>query len=192
MRRSPLDFDDLLRQAQRPVLGHLIRLTGSLHDAQDLMQSANVTAISKRDSFAAGTNFVAWLRQIAVNHFQNHLRKETSQGRVGLVDDELLELIEQRYRQRAEQEQREIDSQRLMSCLQQLPPHQRELMTQFYFDGKTLSQLAVATGRKANAIGQTLYRARLSMSQCMGRSPEQREATKSNRDSATLDRSLPT
>lgn len=73
---SPSEFDDLLQQAQRPVLGYLIRLTGSLHAAQDLLQSANVTAIAKRSSFASGSNFVAWLRQIALNHYRNHVRKE--------------------------------------------------------------------------------------------------------------------
>jgi RNA polymerase sigma-70 factor (ECF subfamily) len=53
--KSPSEFDDLLQQAQRPVLGYLIRLTGSLHAAQDLLQSANVTAIAKRSSFALGS-----------------------------------------------------------------------------------------------------------------------------------------
>lgn len=171
---SPLDFDDLLQQAQRPVLGYLIRLTGSLHAAQDLLQSANVTAIAKRDSFASasdapGSNFVAWLRQIAVNHYRNQVRKESSVHSVSLVDEDLHELIEQRYRQRVDLEQQDADWRRVTECLQQLPDHQRAVMTQFYLHGRTLVQLAESTGRKPNAIGQTLYRARLAVVQCVKR-----------------------
>jgi RNA polymerase sigma-70 factor (ECF subfamily) len=166
---SPSEFDDLLQQAQRPVLGYLIRLTGSLHAAQDLLQSANVTAIEKRSSFASGTNFVAWLRQIAVNHYRNHVRKESAVRSVSLVDEDLHELIEQRYRERIQQEQQDADWHQVTQCLQQLPDHQREVMTQFYLHGQTLVQLAESTGRKPNAIGQALYRARLAVVQCVKR-----------------------
>jgi RNA polymerase sigma-70 factor (ECF subfamily) len=166
---SPSEFDDLLQQAQRPVLGYLIRLAGSLHAAQDLLQSANVTAIAKRSSFASGSNFVAWLRQIAVNHYRNHVRKESAARSVSLVDEDLHELIEQRYRERIQQEQQDADWHQVTQCLQQLPDHQREVMTQFYLHGQTLVQLAESTGRKPNAIGQTLYRARLAVVQCVKR-----------------------
>ena len=169
---SPSEFDDLLQQAQRPVLGYLIRLTGSLHAAQDLLQSANVTAIAKRSSFASGldtpgSNFVAWLRQIAVNHYRNHVRKESTARSVTLVDEDLHKLIEQQHRERIQQKQQEADWHRVTECLQQLPDHQREVMTQFYLHGQTLVQLAESSSRKPNAIGQTLHRARLAVVQCV-------------------------
>ena len=167
MLKSPSEFDDLLQQAQRPVLGYLIRLTGSLHAAQDLLQSANATAVAKRNSFAADTNFVAWLRQIAVNHYRNHVRKDSAARSVTLVDEDLHELVEQRYRHRIQQEDHDDDWHRVTECLQQLPDHQREVITQFYLHGQTLVQLAEMTGRKPNAVGQTLYRARLAIVQCV-------------------------
>ena len=167
MPKSPSEFDDLLQQAQRPVLGYLIRLAGSLDAAQDLLQSANVTAVEKRSSFAPGSNFVAWLRQIAVNHYRNHVRKESAARGVSLVDEDLHELIEQRYRERIQQKQQDADWHQVTECLQQLPEHQREVMMQFYLHGQTLVQLAESTGRKPNAIGQTLYRARLAVVKCV-------------------------
>lgn len=172
----PSEFDDLLQQAQRPVLGYLIRLTGSLYAAQDLLQSANVTAIEKRSSFTSGSHFVAWLRQIAVNHYRNHARKESATRSVSLVDEDLHELIEQRYRKRIQQKQQEANWHRVTKCLQQLPEFQQEVMTQFYLHSQTLAQMAESTGRKPNAIGQTLYRARLAVVQCVKRSSKQESA----------------
>jgi RNA polymerase sigma-70 factor (ECF subfamily) len=104
-----------------------------------------------------------------VNHYRNHVRKESAARSVPLVDEDLHELIEQRYRRRVELEQQDADWHQVTECLQQLPDHQREVMTQFYLHGQTLVQLAESTDRKPNAIGQTLYRARLAVVQCVKR-----------------------
>jgi len=160
-------FEDLLQQAQGPLLGYLIRLTGSVHVAQDLLQAANVTAIEKQSSFHAGTDFAAWIRQIAKNHYRNAIRKQAVSKTVLLVDDGLHEVIERRHRERIEKQRREADWDRLQDCLQTLPGHQRELVQRFYIDGQSLNQLAKTTGRNANAIGQTLHRARRALIECV-------------------------
>ena len=56
--QSPFEAD--LRQAQVPVLGYLVRLTGNLADARDLLQLTNLTAWEKRNTFEQGTSAVAW------------------------------------------------------------------------------------------------------------------------------------
>jgi RNA polymerase sigma-70 factor (ECF subfamily) len=170
--RSCKAFEDLLQQAQRPVLGHLIRLTGSVHAAQDVLQSANVTAMEKQNAFEEGTNFVAWLSQIAINHHRNQTRKLATSRSVVLIDDQLHEVIERRHRERVEQRRQHNDWQRLKHCVEQLPDHQRELIKLFYFDGQTLNQLAEHTGRKANAIGQALHRARQRLIRCVQRNQD--------------------
>ncbi|WDQ19567.1 sigma-70 family RNA polymerase sigma factor [Rhodopirellula sp. P2] len=149
------------------MLGHLIRLTGSVHAAQDLLQSANVTAMEKRTAFEEGTNFVAWLSQIACNHHRNQARKLATSTSVILVDDQLHEVIERRHRERVEQNRQHNNWQRLRHCLDQLPDHQRELIQRFYLDGQTLNELAETTGRNANAIGQALHRARQRLVRCV-------------------------
>ncbi|EMB16185.1 sigma-70 family RNA polymerase sigma factor [Rhodopirellula europaea] len=176
MTRSCKAFEDLLQQAQRPVLGYLIRLTGSVHAAQDVLQSANVTAMEKQNAFEEGTNFVAWLSQIAINHHRNQIRKLATSSSVMLFDERLHEIIERRHRERMEQHRRESDWQRLNHCLQQLPDHQRELVEHFYLEGKTLNDLAETTGRKANAIGQALHRARQSLIRCVQQCGDHSEA----------------
>lgn len=170
MASSRLEFDVLLEQAQRPVLGYLIRLTGSVHAAQDLLQSANVTAIEKQLSFSPGTNFVAWFRQIAFNHHRNRVRKLAAARSVELVDEGLHAAIEQRHRQRCEQQHKQSHWRRLGDCLGQLPEHQRRMVEQFYLDGQSLQDIADQTGRKPNAIGQTLHRARMTLIRCVRRS----------------------
>ncbi len=167
MSDTPADFDDLLEQAQRPVLGYLIRLTGSMHAAQDLLQMANVTAISKQSSFAVGTDFVAWLRTIAMNHFRNHARKQAGERQVPLVDSDLHELIERRHRERIEAKHQVERWQRVMNCVERLPEHQHDVVLRFYLHGQSLRQIAQVLNRTANAVGQTLHRARSAVVRCV-------------------------
>lgn len=160
-------FETLLQQAQQPVLGYLIRLTGSVHAAQDLLQSANVTAMEKRDSFVENTNFNAWLSQIACNHHRNQSRKAATTNSVMLVDDRLHEVIEKRHRERMQQDQQQWNWNQLNHCLDKLPDHQRELVEQFYLHGQSLHDLAVSRNRTRNAIGQALHRARQQLIRCV-------------------------
>ncbi|EMI41149.1 RNA polymerase sigma-70 ECF-like, Rhodopirellula baltica [Rhodopirellula sp. SWK7] len=164
---SRFSFEDLLEQAQSPVLGYLVRLTGSVHVAQDTLQAANVTALEKQESFQPGTNFAAWLCQIARNHFRNHSRKHTATKAEALVDDRLHDVIERRYRERLAQRRKQSNWERLDRCLQSLPDHQRDLVEGFYLRGHSLTDLAESTGRKPNAIGQALHRARNALVDCV-------------------------
>ena len=86
-------------------------------------------------------------------------------------------------------EQQNTDWLRVTQCLQQLPDHQRDVMTQFYLHDQSLVQLAESTGRKANAIGQTLYRARLAILQCVKKlaGSDSAESDSAESDSAESD-----
>ena len=89
-----------------------------------------------------------------------------------LVDDDLHAVIEERHRLRMEQEQQNNKWHRITACLEKLPDHQRDAMTRFYLRGQSLVQIAELTGRKSNAIGQTLHRARTAIIQCVKRSSD--------------------
>jgi len=160
-------FEEGLQKAQKPVLGFLIRITGSVHEAQDVLQSANVTAIEKREDFTIDTDLVAWLSQIAVNHYRNLIRRRLVSRSVEFDDERIFEVIEKRHRERVYHGQ-QLDNRHLLdNCLGRLPDYQKMLIEKFYISGMSLNELSQATGRKANAIGQTLHRARLALIDCV-------------------------
>lgn len=175
---SSSDFEDAIERAQRPVLGFLIRLTGSVNDAHDLLQMTNVTAWTRKDSFEAGTDLVAWMRTIAINHARNESRRRSRQSTVMLLDQDLIEAAEIRHTNRSvanastdlgdQQQDQKADLDR---CLKKLTPAQRELIDQFYHQGLSLREIADQRNSKSNpnAIGQRLHRARLSLIDCVKR-----------------------
>ena len=54
-------FEAGLHRAHVPILGFLVRMTGNLADARDLLQLTNLTAWEKRVNFEDGSNMVAWM-----------------------------------------------------------------------------------------------------------------------------------
>ena len=178
MSQPKAEFNRLLSQVQQPILGYLIRLTGSLADAQDLLQASNVTAISKSDCFEIGTNFTAWMREIAINHYRNYVRRQRTRGLVPLMDDNLMELVQRRRQERIASQARQANWEQLQECMKRLSSSQQEVIRLFYMDGLSLEQIAYANVSKtANAVGQQLHRARQSLIRCV------RKRTQSEEDS---------
>ncbi len=164
---SESPFEAELRRAQVPVLGYLVRLTGNIADARDLLQATNLTAWSKRDSFARGSDLVAWMRAIALNHYRNESRKQQSRPTVPLLDADLVQMVETRHLERESEESRK--RRLLQVCLEKLPERQRRAVKRFYLDGLSLEQLGRESQRKPNAVAQLLHRARANLIECVRR-----------------------
>jgi RNA polymerase sigma-70 factor len=158
-------FESDLRRAQVPVLGYLVRLTGNLADARDLLQQTNLTAWEKQDSFEAGSNIVAWMRTIGGNHYRNESRKASRRLTVPLLDRDLEQMVETRHLEREREEARKRRA--LQRCLEKLPERQRSVVDSFYLEGESLEALGVKNNRKPNAIAQLLHRARQNLIDCV-------------------------
>jgi len=89
---SPVDTDAFLEAAQvhrRELLAHCYRMTGSLHDAEDLVQETYLRAYRGFPGFKEGTNLKAWLYKILTNTFINSYRaKKRRPDEVDLDDSE--------------------------------------------------------------------------------------------------------
>jgi len=160
-------FENELRLAQVAVLGYLVRLTGHLADARDLLQDTNLTAWEKRDSFTTGTSLVAWMRAIALNHYRNATRRELARPTVALLDDDLVAMVETRHLEREREEARKRRF--LQLCLAKLPERQRAVVEMYYYEGASLEEIGASQSRKANAMAQLLHRARTSLIECVRR-----------------------
>ncbi|MEM9478697.1 MAG: sigma-70 family RNA polymerase sigma factor [Verrucomicrobiota bacterium] len=160
-------FEAEMERAQVPVLGYLVRLTGNLADARDLLQVTNLTAWEKRETFEEGTNAIAWMRAIARNHYRNSSRREQTRKTVPLLDHDLEQMVEARHEER---EQEDTRKRRLLHfCLEKLPDRQRDAVEGYYLSGHSLEELGSENGRKANAMAQLLHRARQNLVDCVKR-----------------------
>ena len=80
-------FEDLYRAHARRLYTLVLRMAGSTHDAEDLMQEVFLHAHRKLGSFRGDSSLGTWLYRLAVNHCLDFLRSR--QAKMTTVTDSL-------------------------------------------------------------------------------------------------------
>ena len=147
--RDPAAFDELVDRFSGQLFGLLYRLTGSRHDAEDLLQEMFLRVVRTLEGYKHEGRFEAWLYRIAVNLVRDHIRQQKrhrtvpeyagasqADGSEGLAGhpsggpppDGPLDVAEQ--------------ADRLQNALRQLPAHEREVIMLRHFSDMSFSQIA--------------------------------------------------
>ena len=79
---TSVEFEELLIAHQRSLLLYIKSLVSNHHEAEDLLQRANMILWQKRANFEAGSNFRAWSFTIARLEVLNQLRQQRRDQRV--------------------------------------------------------------------------------------------------------------
>lgn len=157
-RRHP--FHDQL-PAQIPSLHkRALKLTGSAHRADDLVQATLLKAWAKRDSFHPDTNLRAWLFTILRNTFFSELRKHRRE-----VED-----VDGTRAAALTEEPRQVDAialGELITAIALLPPAQRQPVVLMGAYGFSQIEAAQACDCTIGTIKSRVSRARTSLAQSL-------------------------
>ena len=149
--RDPLDtpsLRDLFDASYRKLVVQLYGVTGSVDEAEDLVQESFVRAAASGRRFLVVDNPEAWLRTTAINAHRSRWRKRRNarmaQGRVVLRSDppgleEHLEIIE---------------------ALRALPEPQRHVIALHYLADLSVEQIAWELGVPVGTVKSRLSRGR--------------------------------
>ena len=130
-----------------------ISLTGSVDQADDLVQEAIVKGLSHIDSFQPGTNMQAWLFTILRNQFYTAMRRHKRE-----VEDPEGILA---GRQTTPPEQMgHLDMDDLRVALTKLPPEQREALLLVAAEGLSYEETAAICATRVGTIKSRINRAR--------------------------------
>jgi RNA polymerase sigma-70 factor (ECF subfamily) len=81
------DFESAALPHTARLHRHALRLTRNHTDAEDLFQETMTKAYANFDSFASGTDIVAWLHRIMLNTYINGYRKSQRSPVMFAIDD---------------------------------------------------------------------------------------------------------
>ncbi|WP_397568388.1 sigma-70 family RNA polymerase sigma factor [Schlesneria sp. T3-172] len=157
------EFVQLFTHHQRRLFLYILSQVSNPLDAEEILQETNVVIWSKSAKYQPGTNFLAWVSQIAnfeVMKFRTRKRREKL-----VFSDEFLQSVAEESLERSE----ELESRRaaLVDCLNRLRPKDRELIQLRYAPGERGKHLAEQIGRPANSVYQSLGRIRRSLLDCI-------------------------
>ena len=133
--------------------------------AADVAQEVSVTLWKKRTDFVVGTNFRAWVFQIARNHVSNHRRQQAREGSRIVFSDSLQDTIASELAEQGVDLQQRLSA--LRGCLQKLRQADRDLIQHRYFHQTPLKNYAAQIGRPVGSLKVTLHRIRNALAQCV-------------------------
>lgn len=154
------DYSYFLDRYGREVFAIVARVIPSQLDAEEVAQDAFVKAFCNLGSFCGKSSFSTWICRIAYNCAISYARKKKSQLVSFDEDEKLLATVTDEM---ADEALSAMDDQRvalLQKALEMLAPDERTLISLFYFEERTLNDIAYILSLKQNNVATKLCRVR--------------------------------
>jgi RNA polymerase sigma-70 factor (ECF subfamily) len=149
---SNAEIQELYAASYRRLLGQLIGVTGSVAEAEDVVQEAFVRGLDHPRRLLGADNPEAYLRTVAVNLARSRWRR--AQRLVGLAP-------------RLVEEPRDADTDGnvvLLQALRRLPAGQREVIALHHLADLSVAQVADTLGLPTGTVKARLSRGRAALS----------------------------
>lgn len=162
--REPAAFDALVTAYGARLYGYFYRLTGSRHDAEDLLQEVFVRLVRMIGQYEHDGRFEGWLFRIATNLVRDRVRRSkvsrpTSDGSARDAHGEA-EPLSERADPAGEVPSASLelaeDIDRLQQAIEQLPEAEREVILLRHFSQLSFRDIAEQMG---TPLGTALARA---------------------------------
>jgi len=159
-------FRELVERHSRAVFRLGYRMTGSEHDAEEVVQESFLNAWRWIGRFESRAGFGTWLHRIAVNCAMDILRKRQRRGES--EGEEPLQWIPARE---AGPERLAMSSEaqdRVRQAMAELSPLERAAFVLRHFEGLRIDEIARRLDRREDATKNTIFRAVQKLRRALG------------------------
>ena len=155
--RKPAAQQRLLADYGPLVFRIVVRMVGQAEDAEEVYQDVFVKALTSISTFdERKASLATWLSRIAYNESVNHMRRNRMDF-VLLDDNEMETAVEDLPSDYHDDEQAVILLEQAMALL---PTTEQTLLSLFYYENRSLQEIAYITDSKPTTIGSRLSRIR--------------------------------
>lgn len=156
-RRKPAAQQRLLADYGPLVFRIVVRMVGQTEDAEEVYQDVFVKALTSISTFdERKASLATWLSRIAYNESVNHMRRNRMDF-VLLDDNEMETAMEDLPSDHHDDEQAVLLLEQAMALL---PTTEQTLLSLFYYENRSLQEIAYITDSKPTTIGSRLSRIR--------------------------------
>jgi RNA polymerase sigma-70 factor, ECF subfamily len=155
---TPPSWDELVRQHSARVYRLAYRLTGNMHDAEDLTQEVFVRVFRSLPSYTPGT-FEGWLHRITTNLFLDMARRRQRIRFEGLGDQAVGLLRDGEPTPAQAFDARHLDTD-VQQALEALAPEYRAAVVLCDIEGLSYEEIAATLGVKLGTVRSRIHRGR--------------------------------
>lgn len=161
---STVDIASLVTDHHAVLYRYAYRLTGAVHEAEDLTQQAFLTAQQKLDQLRSADRALSWLFTILRTGYLKSIRKRRPLTEAALELD-LAEVADDSLAEDPadvgfDYEGNAIDGQRLQAALNELPAEFRLVLVMYYFEELSYREIATRLELPAGTVMSRLSRAK--------------------------------
>lgn len=157
----------LIEEYKNPIYNLAWRMTGNLHDSEDLAQETFIRAYQNLARYDVNKKFFTWLYTIGINLIRNHLKKNSN------TNDPLTEInisSASRTQENPTAEGSLLAEERIIKLdksLQKLPVDLREAIVLKFYQNLTFEEVSAITGDSLSAVKMRVYRGLETLKQLM-------------------------
>jgi RNA polymerase sigma factor (sigma-70 family) len=163
---TPPSWDELVRQHSARVYRLAYRLTGNMHDAEDLTQEVFVRVFRSLPSYTPGT-FEGWLHRITTNLFLDMARRRQRIRFEGLGDQAVGLLRDDEPTPAQAFDARHLDTD-VQQALEALAPEYRAAVVLCDIEGLSYEEIASTLGVKLGTVRSRIHRGRAQLRTALG------------------------
>jgi RNA polymerase sigma-70 factor, ECF subfamily len=163
--RTVGEFVRRLTGCQPRLYAYITTLVLDSHEADDVLQQANLVMWEKLDEFLSCENFDALACRVAYFQVLAYRRDRSRERRRLLFDDQLIESLATVAGGQTNALQGYLAA--LRDCMAKLPDVQRELVRRRYEPGGSVNSIAADCGDSPNSVSASLYRIRKLLLACI-------------------------
>ena len=159
------DFMRNFLKSRKMLAGFIFSLVRDADAAEDVFQEVSLVAVERYSSFEEGTDFGAWVREIArrrVRKAWDGLRRRSAV----LLDPEAIDAVAAAHEGRAEDHWGTREK-ALDGCLEKLTGRARRIVEWRYRQAMAFEKIASQLGSTANSVQVTLTKARKTLRRCI-------------------------
>lgn len=160
---EPIRFEDLYDLHYQPVFNYVLRTVMNRQVAEDITSEAFLRAYRQFDTFQPRLgSFSTWIFAIATNHMRDHFRKNRGVVPVELEGAEFEGLLASQVpvTDTGSEMDRFETYRRLHEKIRLLKPIYRIVITLYYFEERSLRDIAQILGEMPATVRWRLFRAR--------------------------------
>ena len=153
------DYALLVNRYEARLFTFVATMVTHREDAEDLAQDCFVKAFRQLAQYdAQRSSFYTWLRRIAYRLCLDHMRREPVRWLE--TDEKVLQAIPDEEADSVMETEDDQRIQLLTQAIYQLPPTERLLVQQFYFEQQSLADISQVTDTDAGTLATRLHRIR--------------------------------
>lgn len=157
----------LFAQYQRRLYLYILSMLPNPADAEDVLQETNIVVWKKFDSFQPGTDFRAWVFQIALLEVHKFRQRPRNRTAGVTLSNEVFERLAAEYP--ARESLLETRQDLLARCIAALPDSDRTLVDHVYGGVGRVTEIAQQAGRDRTSVYRSLRRIRRALLDCVER-----------------------